>query len=213
VEIFDDDDQGLPGPALPKTNLITQGVKDIFKRAYIDIVERTQNPTKTIPFKLYTSVVRPWLADSSLNDAIDTNNDDWGGFWNHYLIASYQPHLRELTLNGWVMTSGDPNGAVIEGATMPPGYGPRYSVIFVETIRDATAGISDLDVGEFNTRLDEVVAHEIGHGPNDPGSFLPDYLGGNSHPETGLMGHNAPQHHFSAESLKRFRQAYRWQIP
>jgi len=33
------------------------------------------NPTKTIPFKLYTSVTHPLLADSSLNNAIDTNGD------------------------------------------------------------------------------------------------------------------------------------------
>lgn len=204
VEIFDDDDRDLPGPPLPKTGLITQGLKDIYKRAYIDVRERTQNPNKTIPFKLYTSVVYPLLADSSLNDAIDTDGDDTGAFWNHYVIASYQPHKSK---------ANDPSGAVTEGATMPTGYGPRYSVIFVETIRDAEAGISDLNIGRFNTRLDEIVAHEIGHVPNDPGSFLPDSLGGLSHPETGLMGDGAPQHHFSAESLKRLRQVYRWQDP
>ena len=199
VEIYDDDDRGLAGPPLPKPSLITQGVKDIFKRAYIAIEERTQNPTKTIPFKLYTSVTHPLLADSSLNNAIDTNGDDWGGFWNHYVISSYQPQMSE---------ANDPSGDVVEGATMPPGYGPRYSVIFVETIRDATAGILDLDDVEFKTRLDEIVAHEIGHGPNDPGGIF-----AGSHPESGLMGEGAPQHDFSAESLRRLRQVYRWQEP
>lgn len=199
VEIFDDDDRDLPGPPLPKTGLISQGVKGIYKRAYIDVVERTQNPTQSIPFKLYTSVVHPLLADSSLNDAIDTDGDDTGGFWNHYMIASYQPHKS---------ASDDPAGNSVEGATMPTGYGPRYSVIFVETIRDFKAGFLDLNIADFNTRLDEIVAHEIGHGPNDPGGFF-----AGSHPESGLMDDSASQHHFSAESLKRFRQVYRWQEP
>ncbi len=204
VEIFDDDDRGLTSPALPKTGLITQGVKDIYKRAYIDVVERTQNPTKTIPFKLYTSVASRVLYDSSLNNAIDTDGDDTGAFWNHYLIAAYQPHKS---------AADDPIGAVTEGATLPAGFGVRFSVVFVETIRDRIAGVVDLNVAEFSRRLDEIVAHEIGHSPNDPGSFFGDLFGGSSHPESGLMADEAPQHHFSAESLKRFRQVYRWQDP
>ena len=75
VEIFDDDDQGLPGPALPKTGLITQGVKGKFKRAYIEIVERNHNPRKTIPFALYSHPIWPF----NFNGTIDTNGDDWGG--------------------------------------------------------------------------------------------------------------------------------------
>jgi hypothetical protein len=198
VEILDDDDRGLAGVPLPHMTVITQGVKDIYKRAYIDIVPRSTNPTTSIPFKQYTSVVHPFLADSSLNDAIDTNGDDWGGFWNHYVIVSYQPHKS---------VAGDPIGALLEGATMPTGYGPRYSVVFIESIRDGVAGYGDPNIGALNTRIDEVVAHEIGHSPNDPGGFFDD------HPEPGLMGAGAPAHHFSAESLKRFRQVNRWQEP
>ena len=96
--------------------------------------------------------------------------------------------------------SNDPNGAISEGVTLRVnGLGPRYSAIFVETIRDGVAGFGELHLTDFVDRMDRITSHEIGHGPNDPWG----------HPEGGLMNEYASEPNFSAATLKRFRQAYR----
>lgn len=197
-EVFDDDDSGTGHP-LPYANLITQGVKDKYKYAYIDIVPRTTNPTPDIPFELYsaTLIYNPFgdnitVPSSGSNNGFDSHADDQVGFWNHYIVAQYQGTKDE---------SADPLGGdygVVPGQTFWGGIvNPEFSTVYLEVVREVAAATG----ASYSGFLDKVVAHEIGHVP----AHLP------GHPEDELMGDGAPGSNFSAESLRRFRKTAKWE--
>lgn len=197
-EVVDDDDSGSGHP-LPNANLITPGVKDKYKYAYIDIVPRTTNQTPRIPFELYsaTLIYNPFgdnitVPSSGSNDGFDSHADDQVGFWNHYIVAQYQGTKDE---------SADPLGGdygVVSGQTFWGGIvNPEFSTVYLEVVREVAAATG----ASFVSVLDKVVAHEIGHVP----AHLP------GHPEDELMGDGAPGSNFSADSLRRFRKTAKWE--
>lgn len=105
----------------------------------------------------------------------------------------------------------------ITGATVGDSLGfsgkARLSIIYSEVIRDLLDGplrSGTATIQEYEQRLRLTAAHEIGHQPL--------YGLGEAvhHAEDGLMqdgGHSdlgAPDTPFTAQSVKRFREVYRW---
>jgi hypothetical protein len=84
-----------------------------------------------------------------------------------------------------------------------------YTVIYLESIREEIheQRNSPAFSSVYQTRIDNVVAHEIGHagGPGDEDD---------DHAEGELMGEGAVQgSNFSAQSLIRFRKTPKWHRP
>jgi len=200
VTVSDDDDSGLLSAPLPATNVISDGVKDIYKKAFINIVTLNSafNPVQSIPFTPYSDHRYPW---TNLDDSKNSENYDWTGFWCHYVIVAYQPH-------SGLDNDPDGSGVSIEGVTgLRNGINVMtdFSAVFVEAIREnpnpTILPTNPQFPANIARRRDEVVAHEIGH--------MPKRLSG--HPETsGLMQDGGLAHDFSAESIRRFRETPSW---
>ena len=202
IEVFDDDDIGLTAAPLPRSGVISTGVKNLFKPAYIEIVQRTTgNDNPKLPFELYSALLGT-SAPTSLDNKIDTSDDDSAHYWNHSLVIAYQPYDPSRSLLG-VPADGDPNNdyPVMGLSEVVPAFGHAFSAVFIESAREPVKNAANIQ-SAFQINFDDVVSHEIGHMPN--GAWF-------GHPESGLMAEDSPHLPFAPESLRRFRSAGRWQ--
>ena len=208
--LYDDDDYGLNREPLPRTDLVDDIIKEVYKPAFIEVVDAAEfNPEthRSVTFHqnhpAATAVLDPlhlvWEDAKDLSDA--------KACWVGNLIAGYQTEHE---------SDKDPDLEDFdEGGT--PNSGRRYSVVFVETIRDNRDVL--LRNSKFdNTALNEEIkknikltaAHELGHTPGG-GS------GSSHHSEQQLMGKTGYGEEngdsFSAKSILRFRKTNQWQQP
>jgi len=203
--LYDDDDFGIVLDALPRLDLVDDTLKDVFKSAFIKVVDAVAyNPRKLIDFYRNHPVATNPGIPNIFDDSLDLVSLD--GLWVGNLIAGYQGFQ--------VDDDSDPNGTPgLEGGT--PQNSRRYSVVFVETIRDQ----NDLLLRSLGAPLQDVrakirrnirltAAHELGHMPGG-GS------GGSHHAEQGMMDSDGYSHsiQFAPQSIKRFRQTLNWQQP
>lgn len=216
VTLYDDDERGLPSshqPLLPRYDLINDMVKSKYEPAYITVVDVDTlglNHSKTVSFKRnMTTATGAWpflfYNETVADDSEDlANYSDDKDFWNLLVTACFQASDSE---------DEDPGAenAALEGEFIPEGDSPPHVVIFLEGVReDLNQNLNsrlpaNIEHGQniFLPHLSEVVAHEIGHAPeNDDGI--------EDHDERGLMGDGIEGSEFSGTSVKRFREAQTW---
>jgi hypothetical protein len=214
--LTDDDGRYLdPGVNdLPRTDLVTDAVRAKFVPAYIEVDTAVANATVSVPFILNV----PADQNTDLNKNVPTSD----AYWACRVIAAFQQAVVE---------DGDPMGEGLTDGGTRRHSGDSY--IYLETIREpfkdaliVTHPTNQFDVdGRTNAlqrlpmRREEIVAHEIGHNPQNDlthdivhGSFVttPD------HAENGLMsegadaGDGAVRASFSPLTIHRFRESKKW---
>ena len=194
-DVFDDDERGT-GPLLPNHELITEGVKAKYRKAFIELVnvEPSRNKNKIIDFAVNASPYWPPPA-TIFDNSKDMGGSDSVAYWYHFVTAAYQPNEAE---------DDDPNGEeALPGITVWSGSrATDFSAIFLETVRDKmTLPLNDPNyLAKYKDRLDIVVSHEIGHVPKRQGG----------HYEPGIMAANPETDFFAPESLRRFRKTPSW---
>jgi hypothetical protein len=214
-ELHDDDDRhkgfSTVDP-LPYANAINDEVKSKFTPAYVDLeeIDGTLNMHGTIPFAINSDgAANPF---TTTDDSQDNSGADKSTYWYHLLVMSYQ---------GIPSSDGDPieiDGVPGEGwncgetgVRLPNGtalLNTQFSTVFVEVCRDTFATAKDDQDFEsiVKTKVAEVTAHEIAHGPG------PIY-GPTAHLEGGLMAEGATgggKQQFLPVTLKRIRGTPRW---
>jgi len=204
--LYDDDDFGLAGPALPRANLINEVINAVYRPAFIKVEDaKVFNLDTDLDFLVHRSVnggLVP-VGDEYWTDHKDIT--DKNQCWAAQVIAAYQDKYSN---------DGDPLGeSLSEGLT--PGNKRDFCVVYVETIRDEfdpliRVGFSNaLALVELGISLN--VAHEIAH---MPGTASKD----THHAEEGIMAAqidvnlNNPAK-FNPISIKRFRNTSKWQKP
>lgn len=207
--LYDDDGFGMQSPQLPKLSMVDENFKNLFKTSFISVISADDyNPEadRLVPFRRNHPATIGSLNPTHLVWEDKKNLTDHNNLWVAHVIAGYQPqHTRDA----------DPSGEDYdEGLT--PAATRRFSVVYVETIRDTIDGVFRNELANMETLTAEVerniiltAAHEIGHmpGPGDPEPH---------HQEGGLMedgGYSNGELFFSAKSTKRFRNAKKWQEP
>lgn len=202
--IVDDDGRGLPADysaVLPRQLPITDRLRARFVTAYIELKDvGSLNTATEVPFEANAA---PALF-TSMDDA--RNVEDSDGYWNHLIIAAYQP------LEG---DDGDPNSEErVLGSTNP--WIQKRSGIFLETIRDQyTHGLNltSSPAGQvlyqnlFRRDVEGTIAHETAHAPS---SFFDD-----DHAEGGLIGAGAVEigeKVFEPVTIRRFRNTLSWGV-
>jgi hypothetical protein len=141
---------------------------------------------------------------TSMDDARNVVDSD--GYWNHLIIAAYQP------LEG---DDGDPNSEErVLGSTNP--WTQKRSGIFLETIRDRYhhgLNLTSSPAGQvlyqnlFRRDVEGTIAHETAHAPS---SFFDD-----DHAEGGLIGEGAveiDEKVFEPVTIRRFRNTLSWGV-
>jgi hypothetical protein len=219
--IYDDDDYGLNRDPLPRTDLIDDVIKNVYKKSFVDVIDAAAwNTTKEISFYRNAPelVGALQLSYGVWADGLDAKLVGNENLWCATIIAGYQGNV---SLDSDPSTEGPPTEGIT--AVRMVGDDPyssdeaRYSIVWVENVRD-TLDVNFRNPNEDNNALNmEIVrrikltaAHEIGHQPH----YL---LGEAHHEEGGLMqeggddsiggGENSE---FSAASVKRFRSLHKW---
>ncbi len=202
-ELRDDDDRAAGFDLidlLPRSDAITETVKQAYAPAYIEIeaVPHSQdfNTRPTIPFEMNAGTL--YNPFTSLDNSQDMGGADRNEYWYTLLVMAYQ--YRDANDN-------DPTPeSLIRGLTISdsPIY-PKISTVYVEAVRDWLAGNrNDADfLQRLQRDIDRVVAHELGHAPGNGND--------SDHNEGGLMGAGADEDEFSPATIRRFRQTPKWQ--
>lgn len=214
--LYDDDDTGLAGAPLPRTDLVNEQMKDYYKPAFIDVVDaakedpsKDHNPNKYVPFRANEFVHSLFTI---ANNAVDLT--DRKELWTCPLVACYQRE-QDADIDPNESTGDDEAAGFGETNKMSPYSAYEFSAVFVETCRDSvTRDLENYPNSSISTESMIVAtsAHEMGHQPG-PG----DGDGEIAHAEEGLMtggvagdlfGPNALK--FRAKSILRFRISQRW---
>lgn len=212
IDVCDDDGVGLGFDLLPVADPINDQVKVRYLPVFIAIeaVSNDLNLRREIPFDLY-SIQNGTLitGGSSLNDLQDMEGADSPYYWYWFVGVGYQGF--ELVNLGGVPVlpiplkdiDGDPdNEFFVGGATIA-----NFTKIFVAAVEEydavKTTGATD-KADAFTETFADVLAHEIGHGPNTQGN--------GDHLELGLMsdGQAAIGKDFSGATIVRLRSSLKW---
>jgi len=213
--LYDDDDYGLNRDPLPRTDLIDDVIKNVYRPAFVEVIDAAKhnpvkdyNPEKYIDFRVNhpatVGVLNPMhLVWEDEKDLSDTHNR-----WVGNLVTGYQNE------HG---VDADPK--VEQGSDgHTPEFTRRYSIVHVKIVRDSTSDSGFRNSPHRNKALnDDVVrnlkptaAHESGHMPG--GGW------GGHHAELQVMGdggaaNNVQGEVFSAKTPSRFRRTQEWQKP
>jgi len=205
IEVFDDDGSKISYDLLPISGVINDHVKTNYATSFIDIVEVDSdlNPRPTIPFDLYSTVNN---VGSALNNNQDMRGADSKFYWYWFTAVGYQAFNVVLGLPVYNY-DGEPEGEPQSGgATISTLFPNRFTKVFVAGAEDYdyVGDASDKD-SAFRETFDDIVAHEIGHGPDSSNN-------GDHDAELGLMsaGESAVGEEFSKETILRFRNADKW---
>ena len=200
--LYDDDDYGINYEPLPRSGIVNETFKALYRKGFIEPVDVASTYTTREFFRNYPVTIGPQGATSPgiWDDSLALT--DSKALWVGNLIAAYQ---------GNVDDDKDPNDeGALEGVTN--GDTRRYSIVYVETIRDTNdaylrslGGNGALD-GEFLRNITLTAAHEIGHMPGGG-------TGNSHHAEGYLMGSSGYGDglYFSSKSIRRFRGTDQWQ--
>ena len=202
--IVDDDGRGLPAdysPMLPRQIPITDQLRARFVTSYVELKDvGSLNTSTEVPFE--ANAVPALL--TSMDDA--RNVEDSDGYWNHLIIAAYQPEVGE---------DRDPNSEEYTMGTTNP-WTPKRSAIYLETIRDqyhlglntvASPAVQAQSQAWFKRDVQGCIAHETAHAPS---GFLDD-----DHSEGGLIGAgevDIDTHVFEPVTVRRFRNTLSWGV-
>jgi hypothetical protein len=205
--IVDDDEDFLPtgwSPLMPRFGLVTNSLISKYSPAYILVVDAASyNTHTTVPFVLNEDESTYFSFYSNYNDVRQSKDLITSATcWSHLLVACYQPGTIE---------DDDPNTELpSSGVTVPSFLLEKFSLVFLETIRDRedfnlrnpiTRSLAQAD---FLNQVTNVMAHEIGH---TPGNQTPKQ----DHNELGLMGDGATVGpNFLAPTILRFRKSHTW---
>lgn len=205
--LYDDDDTGLSDAPLPRTNLVSQQMKDYFKTAFLEVTDLgIYNINKFVPFLPNEDVFSIF---TTLNDTKENNISDQNSLWLCHLIAAYQ---------GPMGSDIDPSGSdesIRLGETADHG-GISHSAVYVENCRETYHGVITGNTGnEARIRLNKWIiataSHEMGHQPGTQSAE-------EDHAEGKLMSESAndvstvfPENAvFSPKTILRFRKSNRW---
>ncbi len=202
IDVCDDDGVSLGFDLLPVSDPISDQVKARFLPACIKVeaVSNDLNPRRNIPFDLYSMENGTLITGgSSLNDLQDMEGSDSPDYWYWFVAVGYQGYgILSIPVK---YDDGDPNDeGYVGGATIG-----GFTKVFVAAVDEYSAvrGAANKAVAFFGT-LSDIIAHEIGHGPNSHGN--------GDHSELGLMsdGEAAIGKDFSGLTLSRFRKSSKW---
>lgn len=206
--IVDDDGRGLPAdftPMLPHQLSITDLLRARFVTSYIELKDvGSLNEDAEIPFQVN-------LDQNSMNASMASvrNVSDSHEYWSHQIVSAYQP-VKDA--------DRDPNlESPTYGSTWPDR--PRWSVVFLETIRDTRdAGLNFVSQATrienqemFRIDVEGTIAHEIAHAPPPSGFFFGFFH--KDHDEKGLIGEGVVEikdHVFEPVTIMRFRNTFSW---
>ena len=211
--LYDDDDFGLNRAPLPRNDLIDDVVQNVYKTGFIEVVNAANfkgqdyNNDKYVEFhQNHPCVVHPLNPFAQRLVWEDAKNlSDSNLLWVANLVAGYQNESNR---------DFDPKTEEFdEGLT--PAATRRYSIVYVEAVRDTIDG-SFRNPSQNNSSLNDEIfknmkltaAHEIGHMPGtDPDIH---------HTEGHLMGdggYGNEGQYFTPATLLRFRKTNKWQQP
>jgi len=229
-KIYDDDDKylsdlGLPAP-LPKNGdhaAIVNGIQGKFAPAYIQVEDANAlgwNPRQTVPF--YLNAPGAGALGANVWDGAKDLPSSTDKFWTWLVVYGYQP---SDPIWHWIdpnAVDGDPDSEDSQKLGLTPFHvwGARfgYSVVYVETTRDAEFGKITVDLqnpqvaAEYTKRYWSILlgttAHEMGHGPSNQSN-------GEDHAELGLMKEGMTpisgfDSDFTPKTLLRFRERTTW---
>ena len=174
--LYDDDDFGLNRDPLPRTDLIDEIIKNVYKPAFIDVVSAAAwNASKEITFYRNAPelVGALRLSFGVWADALEPELVGSENLWCATVVAGYQGNVNE---DSDPKTEGPPTEGItpvrmIAGAPYTHDEA-RYSIVWVENVRDTLDELfrnPSSDLVSLNTELDRRIkltaAHEIGHQP------------------------------------------------
>lgn len=214
--LYDDDEFGLNRDSLPRTELVDELIQKVYRPAFIEVVDASKysptvdyNPDKHVSFRKNHPAVVPYLSSLHLVWEDSKNCYDKQECWVANLIAGYQNSHED---------DADPR---VEGGSdgLTPAASRRFSVVYVETVRDTTADSGFRNLPNKNKEFNEklvidlklTAAHELGHMPGGQS-------GAQHHDELQLMGEGGASFNengetFSAKTIRRFRLTRTWQQP
>jgi hypothetical protein len=214
--LYDDDDFGLNRDSLPRTDLVDEVVQKVYRKAFIEVVDAERyspkidyNPDKHVSFHKNHPAVVPYLSPLHLVWEDSKNCHDRQECWVGNLVAGYQNSHED-----------DADPRLEEGSDgLTPESSRRFSIVYVETVRDTAADSGFRDSPNRNKEINErlvidlklTVAHELGHMPGGQS-------GVRHHNELQLMGEGGASFNengetFSAKTVSRFRRTRTWQQP
>ena len=205
--LYDDDDNGLDVPSLPRTDLVNEQMKNYFKPAFIEVKDLGgYNLDKYVPF-LPTEDVSSIF--TTLDDKKEPNILDKNPLWLCHLIAAYQgPMDSDLDPTG-------SNESRLDGETSSF-LGREYSAVYVEDCRELfEVGLRGINATQAKVNLQKWItaaaSHEMGHQPKSQDVTV-DHgeLGLMSESLDGVISNNPEASFFMPKTIKRFRTSSQW---
>jgi hypothetical protein len=205
--LYDDDDDGLTVPALPRTDLVNQQMKDYFKTAFIEVRDLGEyNLDKYVPFLPNEDVFSIF---TTLDDKKDPNLIDKSPLWICHLIAAYQgPMDADMDPSGIDESRRDGETAAHDGIEHSAVYVEGSRELYTDSLGASNPVLARSYLGKWITAA---ASHEIGHQPGIQTESV-------DHGELGLMAKGldgvsstSPENSvFSARTIRRFRISNRW---